>query len=121
MMAPITPAYAEECWSILYPNSNNIFGVLPVGWPEPDGTLEMTEHSSISCAVQVNGKLRCLVPIASPPEDLQKDSKGLSDWVVDQILRSDEAQTKLMKEDCDIRKARKVFVVKKGQTANFVV
>ncbi|KAI0124207.1 leucyl-tRNA synthetase [Xylariales sp. AK1849] len=122
MMAPITPAFAEECWSLLYPSSNSIFDLVPQSWPAPDGTLKMLEHSSsMRCAVLVNGKLRCVVPLAKPPQDLKPGTPEYDEYFSQEILKSEEAEAKLLKNGYDIRKARKVFIIKGGQTANFVM
>ncbi|KAM0813559.1 putative leucine--tRNA ligase [Seiridium cardinale] len=121
MLAPITPAVAEECWSILFPNLDGIFDPKAANWPVADGTLELLAQTSIRCAVQVNGKLRCVVHVAKPSEDLKQGSPEWRDWFVEQIKESDEAKSKAMKPDCDIRRAKKIFVVKGGQTANFVL
>jgi leucyl-tRNA synthetase len=121
MLAPITPAVAEECWSILYPNLDSIFDPKAVNWPVVDGTLELLAKSSIRCAVQVNGKLRCVVHLAKPREELKQGSPEWRDWFVGQIRESDEAKSKAMKPGCDIRQAKKTIVVKGGQTVNFVL
>lgn len=121
MLAPITPAVAEECWSILYPKLGSIFDPESARWPVVDGTLELLAQSTIKCAVQINGKLRCVVNVSKPPAELKQGSPEWRDWFVDQIKDSDEAKSKVMKSDLDIRQAKKIFVVKGGQTANFVL
>ncbi|KAI1853686.1 hypothetical protein JX266_001670 [Neoarthrinium moseri] len=121
LMAPITPAFAEECWSLLHPSSDGIFESTQRNWPETDGTLEMLGQSYIRCAVQVNGKLRCVVAVSKPPQELKQGSPEFRDWFVEQIMQSEEARHKVMKPECDIRAAKKAFVVKGGQTANFVL
>ncbi|KAI0138372.1 hypothetical protein BJ166DRAFT_504466 [Pestalotiopsis sp. NC0098] len=121
MLAPITPAVAEECWSILYPKLGSIFDPESARWPVVDGTLELLAQNTIKCAVQINGKLRCVVNVSKPPAELKQGSPEWRDWFVDQIKDSDEAKSKVMKSDLDIRQAKKIFVVKGGQTANFVL
>lgn len=121
VLAPITPSLAEECWSILYPNLQGIFDPKAANWPVADGTLELLSQSYIRCAVQVNGKLRCVVHIAKPPAELKPSSPEWKDYFVSQITESDEAKNKAMKAGSDIRQAKRIFVVKGGQTANFVL
>ncbi|KAH6652164.1 hypothetical protein BKA67DRAFT_521209 [Truncatella angustata] len=121
MLAPITPAVAEECWSILYPKLDSIFDPKAANWPVVDGTLDLLTQSFIKCAVQVNGKLRCVVQVTKPSDELKQGSTDWKDWFVNQIKESGEAQNKMMKPDCDIRQARKTIVVKNGQTVNFVL
>ncbi|KAI0380792.1 leucyl-tRNA synthetase [Hypomontagnella monticulosa] len=120
MMAPITPAFAEECWSILRPNSGSIFTEGVRAWPVPDNSLQLLERSStISCAVQVNGRLRCVADIPDKSAEIA-DSAEFQRWVTEEILKSPEAQARLV-GDYDIRQAKKVIIVKGGKTANFVM
>ena len=151
MMAPITPAFAEQCWSMLHPPPPGALTVLvgdtinrlrpntfvfPRGdkheqsifdqpFPTADGTFEMLAPSTQACAVQVNGRLRLVVQIPAPPADLK--GKELEKWIVKEILETDEGKRKLRggsekgKPLSDIRNATKVIVVKGGKTVNFVV
>lgn len=121
VLAPISPALAEECWSMLYPNLQGIFDPRAANWPVVDGTLALLSQTFVKCAVQVNGKLRCVVHVANPPAELKSNSPEWKDYFVSQIRESDEAKNKVMKPDCDIREAKKIFVVKGGQTINFVL
>ncbi|KAN0102549.1 leucyl-tRNA synthetase [Hyaloscypha variabilis] len=151
MMAPITPAFAEECWSMLHPRPPNALIrllcrilnrlkpytiVLPKAgkhgesifdqpFPTTDGTFEMLAPSKQSCAVQVNGRLRLVVQIPALPTNLK--GKELEKWIVKEILDTSEGKRKLRggsekgKPLSDIRKATKVIVVHGGKTVNFVV
>lgn len=121
MMAPITPTFAEECLSILYPSAGSIFAPGPGSWPEPDGTAELLKQSSIPCAVQVNGKLKCVVSVVGSPEGMKQGTQEFKDWFVKQILEDDKVKERLLQPNCDIRNARKTFVVNGGKTANFVL
>ncbi|XXH00556.1 hypothetical protein Hte_006904 [Hypoxylon texense] len=120
MMAPITPAFAEECWSLLNPTSGSIFVDGKHTWPVPDGSLRLLGHSRINCAVQVNGKLRCVVEIPTKPAGIADAGAEFQEWVTEEILKSDEARAKLV-DDNDIRKAKKVFPVKGGAVVNYVL
>ena len=117
MAAPITPAFAEECWSILYPTSGSIFQ--SASFPSPDGSAPLLQPRAQSCAVQVNGKLRLVAQIPRPPSDLQGD--GLKEWVIDQVTKTDEGKAKLLGGPFDIRKAKKTLVVRDGKLVNFVL
>ncbi|KAI0883170.1 leucyl-tRNA synthetase [Annulohypoxylon maeteangense] len=117
MMAPITPAIAEECWSILQPGGGSVFAD---SWPAPDNSLRHLGPSRINCAVQVNGKLRCVVEIPMKPAGMADGSEEFLDWVRGEILKSEEARGKLVGEN-DIMMARKVFSVKGGAVMNYVV
>ncbi|KAI0835346.1 leucyl-tRNA synthetase [Hypoxylon sp. FL0890] len=121
MMAPITPAFAEECWSILKPNTGSIFAKGHSSWPVPDGSLQYLGSDGVNCAVSVNGTLRCVVFIPTKSADIADSSPEFQQWVTEEILKSEEARAKLLSGNTDIRKATKVYVVKGGAVVNYVV
>jgi leucyl-tRNA synthetase len=119
MMAPITPAFAEECWSILHESPASIF---KQAFPTPDDTLEMLQQQrrSQACAVQINGKLKFAATIPLPPGDMTGNE--LSQWVTEKILETDEGRQRLNGGgNMDVSKAKKVIVVRGGKTVNFVL
>ncbi len=130
MLAPIAPAFAEECWSVLCPAAPQLFGrpgepqtSTAAQFPIPDGSLAWLQPRLQSCAVQVNGRLRCAVDIPRPPARLAGDA--LSAWFVDAILATDEGQAKLTggsgRAAVDVRQAKKTIVVRGGKLVNFVL
>ncbi|KAL2152428.1 hypothetical protein VTH82DRAFT_5612 [Thermothelomyces myriococcoides] len=123
MMAPITPAFAEECWSLLGGSgSSSMFrGPGKASFPVADGTLELEamRPRKQTCAVQVNGKVRVSVDIPTPPGGLAGDE--LKDWIVDEILKTEGAKVRLVDRGVDISRAKKVIVVKNGKLVNFVL
>ncbi|KAL2118430.1 hypothetical protein VTJ04DRAFT_8090 [Mycothermus thermophilus] len=129
MMAPVTPAFAEECWALLHhqqQEGNNkewsmFRGQGKAEFPRQDGTLELElmQPRKQSCAVQVNGKLRCVVEIPKPPAGGMGEAE-LREWVVGEILRTEEGRAKL-EGKVDLRGAKKVIVVKGGKLVNFVL
>jgi leucyl-tRNA synthetase len=119
MMAPITPAFAEECWSILHEAPASIF---TQPFPTPDDTLEMLQQQRRSqvCAVQINGKLKFAVTIPLPPAGLEGEK--LAQWVTEMVQETEEGGQRLrLNENMDVRKAKKVVVVRGGRTVNFVI
>lgn len=121
LMAPIAPAFAEECWSVLHPNQGMLFSKsAPAQWPVSDGSLPLLKTSSIKCTVAVNGKKRCIVDIPLKPDDIV-DSGALEAWVTEQILKIPEAREKLTNTENDVRKATKVFVLKGGKSVNYLM
>lgn len=121
LMAPITPAFAEECWSVLQPNAGMLFSEdAPAQWPIPDGSLPLLTTTHMKCTVAVNGKKRCVVDIPLAPTDIQ-DNRELETWITEQILQTPQAQEKLSTPENDIRKATKVFVMKGGKGINYLV
>lgn len=121
MMAPITPAFAEECWSLLglQRGAGSMFrGEGKARFPVMDGTLELLQPRKQTCAVQVNGKLRAAVEIPKP-SGLAGDQ--LSQWITAEILKTPEGQARLASGPNDITKAKKVIVIKDGKLVNFVL
>ncbi|TVY65635.1 Mitochondrial leucine--tRNA ligase, partial [Lachnellula suecica] len=119
MMAPITPAFAEECWSditigISAPR-DNIYGKLAFSlgknvpfafkpiksrqrsifnepFPEADNTYTWLAPQTQKCAIQVNGKLRLVVNVPVPTNIT---GKALEQWIVKEILATKEGKEKL--------------------------
>ncbi|KAI0552161.1 hypothetical protein F4679DRAFT_536150 [Xylaria curta] len=121
LMAPIAPAFAEECWSVLCPNEGMIFDeTLPVRWPVPDGSLPLLKVNRAKCTVAVNGKRRCVVHIPAKPAGIEGDA-ALEAWITEQILKAPEAREKLSAPENDIRKATKVFIMKGGKGVNYLM
>ena len=115
MVAPITPAFAEECWSVLNPGADSLFhgGAL---FPVVDGTEASLQPRKQTCAVQVNGKLRFATEIARAKAGLQGEQ--LREWVVGELVKTEEGKAKLTKETLA---ARKIIVVREGKLVNFVL
>ncbi|KAI0100782.1 hypothetical protein GGR51DRAFT_344713 [Nemania sp. FL0031] len=121
LMAPIAPAFAEECWSLLRPDTDMLFSeAAGVQWPVPDGSLPLLKVKRTKCTVSVNGKKRCVVDIPLKPASIE-DSAALEMWITEQVLQSPEARERLGAPENDIRKATKVFVVKGGKGVNYLV
>ncbi|TRX88139.1 hypothetical protein FHL15_010985 [Xylaria flabelliformis] len=121
LLAPIAPAFAEECWSVLCPNEGMIFDeTLPARWPVPDGSLALLKFNRVKCTVAVNGKRRCVVHIPAKPADVEGDG-ALEAWITEQILEAPEAREKLSTPENDIRKATKVFIMKGGRGVNYLM
>jgi len=108
LMAPITPAFSEECWEILHGGEGSVF---EQEWPEQDGTLEKLKKNTRVCAVQVNGRLRFTFDLENPRKGLE--GRELEEWVVERVLANEKGK--------GLRKWRKVFVVRRGRTVNFLV
>ncbi|KAJ9139255.1 Leucyl-tRNA synthetase [Coniochaeta hoffmannii] len=114
MAAPITPAFSEECWALLHPSSESVFG--EASFPVTDGTLGILQPRKQNCAVQVNGKMKLVVEIPTAPDGMEGDE--LRDWVVGEVLKTEQARAKL---GDDVRSAKTVRVVKSGKLVNFVL
>lgn len=121
MMAPIVPAFAEECWTMMPGSTTSIF---EQQFPRPDGTYDMLAPRTQPCSVQVNGKLKFVVELPLPDQNLS--TKDLEGWIITEILRTPEGKARLTcvggkKGAVDVRTAKKVIVVRGGKTINFVV
>ncbi|CAD6502007.1 BgTH12-02250 [Blumeria graminis f. sp. triticale] len=151
MMAPITPAFAEECWAMLRLKStasqaiNNLTGIpdedisksiFSEPFPILDGTMQKLGLNTQPCAVQINGRLRAVIQIPICPEGLTSDE--MKEWITNKILAADESQRNSKEAsshphfkcnskanklplDLNIQHAKKVFVVKKGRMINYVI
>lgn len=115
LLAPITPAFAEECWSQLHPSSASLFA--SASFPTGDDSSHMLQPRLRTCAVQVKGKLRAAVQIPPTPEGLEGDA--LREWAVEEILKTEEGGK--LAETMDLKAARRVIVVRGGSTVNFVL
>lgn len=148
MMAPITPAFAEECWLILR-GKNFTYSekpmlspmlsesVLSQKFPEADDSNEITAPDTQTCSVQINGRLKIVVEIPTPPQTM--GITELEHWITNEILRTGEGKKKLVgkkisacsdwKENkesqnlpnLDVRTARKIIVIKKGKVVNYII
>ena len=125
MMAPITPAFAEECWENLgpYTEANSIFDTAWTGdiiTPEQEKSLR-SRKTTITCAVQVNGKLRCTVTVpAASVESQHEANKAARDAEVLQSVLATEAGRLWLTERNDWEKRKRVIVVGGGKVLNVV-
>ena len=139
MMAPICPAFAEECWSLityrpptwrervwslLATRSSQLLvpfrktSVFDHPYPQEDGTYEMLAPDSLKCSVQINGKLKCVLELDKPDPNLR--GQAVDDFIVGEILESREWKVKVGQK-IDVSAAKKVIVVKGGKLVNFVM
>ncbi|OLN85026.1 Leucine-tRNA ligase, mitochondrial [Colletotrichum chlorophyti] len=116
LMSPITPAFAEECWSLLHPGSGSIF---ETRFPTKDNTLSLLKPRKQPVAIQINGKLRGVVEVPNPPPGL--GGEELRDWMVAEVLKSDEGKAKFGGGQFDVRSPKRVILARGGKTINFVV
>ncbi|KIW15857.1 leucine-tRNA ligase [Exophiala spinifera] len=125
MMAPITPAFAEECWEELIKNESegSIFDEIWSGdiiSPEQESVLKGRKQL-ITCAVQVNGKLRFTteIPVTQPNGASSGGKEEREEAILKTILATDEGRLWLTeKNDWDRRK--RVIVVGNGKVVNVV-
>jgi len=134
MMAPITPAFSEECWILLHPGFTNclepntsakflnkgpvkIPSIFEFPFPEADGSLNVLGTAVKPCSVQVNGKLKFAMKIDFPAG---LEGNALEKWVIEHLSQQDIPREKLT-GSLDISKVKKVIVVQGGRTINLVI
>ena len=124
LMTPLTPSFAEECWTIHSPEEGEEDGFIPgktisaTAFPEPDGSLSYSQSRSQACVVQVNGKLKFATEIATPPEHIPEEELKL--WVLRRVLESPEGGAACRKSKWNIQEARKIIVARGGRVLNLV-
>ncbi len=125
MMAPITPAFAEECWESLALTSvgRSIFDTAWTGEIiTTDQEKALRNHNTtITCAVQVNGKLRfaAQVPSALPEGKGVDDKVARDEQIVRAVVATDEGRLWLTEKN-DWEKRKRVIVVGGGKVLNVV-
>ncbi|KIY01475.1 uncharacterized protein Z520_03027 [Fonsecaea multimorphosa CBS 102226] len=129
MMAPITPAFAEECWErVMMPDTERRGSIFDVSWtgeiitPEQEAALR-SRKTTITCAVQINGKLRftAQVPSSNPSEGnaAESDPAAREADIVRAVLETEEGRVWLTEKN-DWGKKKRVIVVGGGKVLNVV-
>jgi leucyl-tRNA synthetase len=102
MLAPVAPAFAEECWATLHPRRSGLFvqntardrpppsttSVWPAQGPLDENVLFKSATRVV--AVQVNGKKRRVLTIPELPDvDAVVDDKARHDFLVQAVIAAD--------------------------------
>lgn len=131
MLAPITPAFAEQCFEDMQQSTLPLAAaaastIFTQSWPEPLLTPaeEATLHArrkTIVCAVQINGKLRFTTDVPAPPMDGKKlvKSPEHEERVVATVLGTEEGRLWLQERN-EWEKRKRVVVVGGGKVLNIV-
>lgn len=117
LLSPIAPSFVEECWINLH-NGETASEAHTSGFPEPDGSLERLQARYIPCACQVNGRLRFVAQIATPPTGLGQDE--LKAWVLQRVADSKEGADAQAAGRWRLSDAKKIVVARGGRTVNLV-
>ncbi|KIV89221.1 leucine-tRNA ligase [Exophiala mesophila] len=124
MMAPITPAFSEECWEVISSRGphTSIFEetfVTPILSEEQESALR-NRRTTMVCAVQINGKMRFTADIPPPKEGHEALSKADRETeIVSAVLKTKSGQSWLT-EKHDWEKRKRVVVVGGGKVLNVV-
>ena len=128
MLAPMAPAFAEQCWEDLHAGEvKAVSSILDCVWPESvlDTSLATRlgqRRKTMTCAVQVNGKLRFTLDIPTPSTDGAskiEQQKARDDFVAEKLLESDQGRYWLTEKN-NWEKRKKMIVVQEGKLVNFV-
>lgn len=120
LAAPVTPAFADECWSLLHPSRGSLWAGGDA-FPAEDGTLALAllRRRRHGCAVQVNGRTRAVVDVASPAPGLE--GEALRAYMVAAILDAPEGRARFGPgAQHDVAKATRAVAVRGGKVINFV-
>ncbi|KAG0245050.1 hypothetical protein BGW41_004307 [Actinomortierella wolfii] len=136
MLAPLAPAFGEECWEALHlpseaENSDKkavvAHSTAPVSWPSvfeqawpsyDEGALKQDKQV---CGIQVNGKSRFTIEFEA--DELPADSDRASqEAFLKKLIYQHERATKWLMDDQGVAKpVKKMIVVKGGKLVNFVL
>ena len=140
MMAPIAPAFAEECWEQLHqgllaeppsakadaslaPAVPSIFDqTFPVPFADPDTIARLESRNRMkTCTVQINGKLRFTTEIAPWNASMAEGScsRSVENYLAERLLETPEGKFWLT-EKHDWHKRKRVVVVGNGRLVNVV-
>lgn len=129
MMAPVAPAFAEECWEKLSMNQptkdNHTGSIFNSSWPteilseEQEETLRSRRQTMV-CAVQINGKLRFTVNVRPPATGESSEDKSKREAEIIDAIRTTAEGRLWLTEKNDWEKRKRVVVVHQGKVVNFV-
>lgn len=130
MMAPVAPAFAEECWESISRSERSdkttiTQSIFYSSWPSTIVSKEQeiflqSLRKTITCAVQINGKMRFTVQIPSPSNsEVYGDKEQRETEIIDAILGTDQGRLWLTEKN-KWEKRKRVVVVGEGRVVNFV-
>ena len=131
MLAPVAPAFAEQCWEDLHTgkveNAKALASIFDCAWPESilDIGLAATlaqQKKTMTCAVQVNGKLRFTLDVPVPSTESMptaKDRVARDGAIVERLLESDQGRYWLTEKN-NWDKRKKIIVIQEGKLVNVV-
>ena len=119
MLAPVAPAFAEECWEQLHKvmPSKHRDSIFSFPFPYRESVPHQARHI---CAVQENGKLRFTAEIPTFPRDLEPlmNEEDFTRWILIQLEATVEGQRWFVSTKQKVW--RRIICVRGGKTVNFV-
>jgi leucyl-tRNA synthetase len=131
MLAPIAPAFAEQCWEDLQAGQVKadeiVASVFDCAWPESalDTKLAVSlaqRRKTMTCAVQVNGKLRFTLDIPVPRSDATSETMQQTSrekFLAEKLLASDQGRYWLTEKN-RWEERKKMVVIQEGKLVNVV-
>jgi leucyl-tRNA synthetase len=122
LMAPITPAFAEESWELLSLQPGSRDSIFDASWREiltPEQEATLRKNKAITCAVQVNGKVRFTVHVPSIEVQGQPNTDMVEKMIVDTALATEEGRVWLTEKN-DWAKRKRIIVAGSGKVMNVV-
>ncbi|KAK5047883.1 hypothetical protein LTR84_006071 [Exophiala bonariae] len=129
MMAPVAPAFAEECWERINlctsTEGRTAESIFSTSWPsdilsdEQEETLRSRRQAMV-CAVQINGKLRFTINVRPPTTGESEDNKAKREAEIINAIRATAEGRLWLTEKNDWEKRKRVVVVRDGKVVNFV-
>lgn len=131
MLAPVAPAFVEQCWADLHAgelkNADMVASILDCAWPESilDTGLAAAlakRRKTMTCAVQVNGRLRFTLDMPVPKTEnypTTKQREARDEFIAEKLLESDQGRYWLTQKNI-WEKRKKMIVVQEGKLVNIV-
>lgn len=139
MMAPLTPAFAEEVWEMLHQDGKRHFtdiesvyttgksSIMDSDWPDPKAIADASVGSrSQVVIVQVNGrrKFESAIPTPQPGFLVKGREKELQQYVLDQVFKRTSEGTKFLADPQNagiMDNSKTIIVAAQGKIINFVL
>lgn len=131
MLAPIAPAFAEQCWEDLHAgkvkNAEAVASIFDCAWPESvlDNNLAASlarRRKTMTCAVQVNGKLRFTVEVPVLNTDGMSETQqqmARDEFLVERLLENDQGRYWLTEKN-NWENRKKLIIIREGKLVNVV-
>lgn len=131
MLAPIAPAFAEQCWEYLQAGQVKadevVASVFDCAWPESVLDMKLAaslaqRRKTMTCAVQVNGKLRFTLDIPVPRSDATSETMQQIErekFLSEKLLASDQGRYWLTEKN-RWEERKKMVVIQEGKLVNVV-
>ncbi|KAG0356837.1 hypothetical protein BGZ54_000578, partial [Gamsiella multidivaricata] len=129
MLAPLAPAFGEECWETLRTpltssaetasSISSKDSVFAHKWPSFDETA--LKEDKVVCGIQINGKSRFNVEFEMSDLPPESDKKAQEEFLRRLVYGHERASKWLKDENGQAKPVKKMIVVKGGKLVSFVL